>query len=34
MVTKHMYRCKDEVLFALIKQREQEKLKMERVQNL
>ncbi len=29
MVTKHMYRCKDEVLFALIKQREQEKLKME-----
>ncbi len=29
MVTKHMYLCKDEVLFALIKQREQEKLKME-----
>lgn len=29
MVTKHLYRCKDEVLFALIKQREKEKLQME-----
>lgn len=29
MVTKQMYRSKDEVLFALIKQREQEKLKLE-----
>lgn len=29
MVTKQMYRSKDEVLFALIKQREQEKIKME-----